>query len=88
MLTRLNAPALLALLALAILLPPAHADAIRQTKAPFEDRFRQLEGEAWPTPTDYRNAATAVPKARSIVSISADTPGSTWVGATRTRTCA
>ncbi len=35
------------------------ADAIRQTKAPFEDKFRQLEGEDWPTPTDYRNAAGA-----------------------------
>jgi aminopeptidase N len=37
----------------------AHADAIRQTKAPFEDKFRQLEGEDWPTPTDYRNASGA-----------------------------
>lgn len=35
------------------------ADAIRQTKAPFEDKFRQLEGEDWPTPTDYRNASGA-----------------------------
>ncbi|WP_454718890.1 M1 family metallopeptidase [Caulobacter segnis] len=37
----------------------AHADAIKQTKAPFDDKFRQLEGEDWPTPTDYRNAAGA-----------------------------
>jgi len=37
----------------------AQADAIRQTKAPFEDKFRQLEGEDWPTPTDYRNASGA-----------------------------
>lgn len=37
----------------------AQADAIRQTKAPFEDTFRQLEGEDWPTPSDYRNAAGA-----------------------------
>lgn len=37
----------------------AHADAIKQTKAPFEDKFRQLEGEDWPTPTDYRNASGA-----------------------------
>ena len=37
----------------------AHADPLRQTKAPFEDKFRQLEGEVWPTPTDYRNAAGA-----------------------------
>lgn len=37
----------------------AQADAIKQTKAPFDDKFRQLEGEDWPTPTDYRNAAGA-----------------------------
>ncbi|MDB5469093.1 MAG: rane alanine aminopeptidase [Caulobacter sp.] len=37
----------------------AHADPLSQTKAPFEDKFRQLEGEDWPTPTDYRNAAGA-----------------------------
>jgi aminopeptidase N len=37
----------------------AQADPLRQTKAPFEDKFRQLEGEDWPTPTDYRNAAGA-----------------------------
>lgn len=37
----------------------AHADAIKQTKAPFDDKFRQLEGEDWPSPTDYRNAAGA-----------------------------
>ena len=37
----------------------AQADAIRQTKAPFEDKFRQLEGEDWPAPSDYRNAAGA-----------------------------
>ncbi len=38
---------------------PAHADAIRQTKGQWEDKFRQLEGEDWPSPTDYRNAAGA-----------------------------
>ncbi|WP_206733655.1 M1 family metallopeptidase [Pseudoxanthomonas composti] len=48
-----------ALLAFALLSFGAHADAIRQTKAPFEDKFRQLEGEDWPTPTDYRNASGA-----------------------------
>ncbi|HJV42366.1 M1 family metallopeptidase [Caulobacter sp.] len=37
----------------------AHADTIKQTKAPFEDKFRQLEGEDWPSPTDYRNASGA-----------------------------
>ncbi|HEY0647971.1 M1 family metallopeptidase, partial [Phenylobacterium sp.] len=37
----------------------AAADPIEQTKAPFEDVFRQLEGEAWPTPNDYRTASGA-----------------------------
>jgi hypothetical protein len=37
----------------------AQSEPIRQTKAPFRDAFRQLEGEAWPTPTDYRNASGA-----------------------------
>ena len=37
----------------------AHADAVRQTKGGFEDKFRQLEGEDWPTPSDYRNASGA-----------------------------
>lgn len=37
----------------------ARADAIRQTKGGFEDKFRQLEGEDWPTPNDYRNASGA-----------------------------
>ncbi len=37
----------------------AHAEAIGQAQAPFEDKFRQLEGEAWPTPTDYRSATGA-----------------------------
>ena len=45
--------------ALALGAPEAAAQALRQTKAPFEDKFRQLEGEDWPTPTDYRNAAGA-----------------------------
>lgn len=27
--------------------------------APFDDKFRQLEGEDWPAPNDYRNAAGA-----------------------------
>ncbi|GGI72978.1 aminopeptidase [Polymorphobacter multimanifer] len=35
------------------------AQPIRQTKGSFEDKFRQLEGEDWPTPTDYRNASGA-----------------------------
>lgn len=37
----------------------AHADAIKQTRGQYEDKFRQLEGEDWPAPTDYRNASGA-----------------------------
>jgi hypothetical protein len=37
----------------------AAAEPVRQTKAPFRDAFRQLEGEAWPTPNDYRTASGA-----------------------------
>ena len=37
----------------------ATAGPISQTKGDFVDKFRQLEGEDWPTPTDYRNAAGA-----------------------------
>lgn len=35
------------------------ADPVEQTKAPWRDAFRQLEGEAWPTPNDYRTASGA-----------------------------
>ncbi len=35
------------------------ANPIEQTKGAFQDKFRQLEGEEWPTPTDYRNASGA-----------------------------
>ena len=38
---------------------PAVSSPIRQTKGSFEDKFRQLEGESWPAPSDYRNAAGA-----------------------------
>jgi hypothetical protein len=38
---------------------PAVSSPIRQTKGIFEDKFRQLEGESWPAPSDYRNAAGA-----------------------------
>ena len=48
---------LILVLSLLALAGTAQADPLRQTKAPFEDKFRQLEGEDWPTPTDYRNAA-------------------------------
>src|SRR3990167_1189281 len=37
----------------------AAADPVSQTKAPFRDAFRQLEGEEWPTPNDYRAASGA-----------------------------
>ncbi len=37
---------------------PALADPIRQ-RGDWQDKFRQLEGEDWPTPTDYRNASGA-----------------------------
>ena len=33
--------------------------AVQQTTGTFEDKFRQFEGEDWPTPTDYRNASGA-----------------------------
>ena len=32
---------------------------VQQTTGSFEDKFRQFEGEDWPTPTDYRNASGA-----------------------------
>jgi len=50
---------LAALAATLVLSAPAAAQALRQTKGNFEDKFRQLEGEDWPTPTDYRNASGA-----------------------------
>lgn len=49
----------LALIALLLGTTPALADPIRQTKGDWQDKFRQLEGEDWPTPTDYRNASGA-----------------------------
>ena len=45
------------LLAAPVFSSVALADPVQQTKGRFEDKFRQLEGEEWPTPTDYRNAA-------------------------------
>ena len=32
---------------------------VQQTTGTFEDKFRQFEGEDWPTPTDYRSASGA-----------------------------
>ena len=49
----------LASLVSAFLVSAAAADPVQQTKAPFKDAFRQLEGEEWPTPTDYRTASGA-----------------------------
>jgi hypothetical protein len=40
-------------------LTAANAQTIRQTKGDFEDKFRQLEDEAWPTPTETRLASGA-----------------------------
>ena len=37
---------------------PAHADAIKQGKAPFDDKFRQLDVDL-PTPNTYRTASGA-----------------------------
>ncbi|MDM7965066.1 M1 family metallopeptidase [Blastomonas fulva] len=45
--------------AVSILVTPALASPVEQTKGNYEDKFRQLEGEDWPTPTDYRNASGA-----------------------------
>lgn len=45
--------------AVSILVTPAFASPVEQTKGSYEDKFRQLEGEDWPTPTDYRNASGA-----------------------------
>lgn len=49
------------LLALAIgaAATPGFASPVEQTKSGYQDKFRQLEGEEWPTPTDYRNASGA-----------------------------
>jgi Peptidase family M1 domain len=44
--------------ALIFLVAGAHAEAIRQTKGTFEDKFRQLD-EDWPTPTETRLASGA-----------------------------
>lgn len=38
---------------------PVLANPVEQTKGSYQDKFRQLEGEEWPTPTDYRNASGA-----------------------------
>jgi hypothetical protein len=44
--------------AAALLAPAASADAIRQTKQPYEDKFRQLDVDL-PTPNTYRAASGA-----------------------------
>ncbi len=42
-----------------LMLGTAASAQVTQTKSGPEDKFRQLEGESWPTPTDYRNASGA-----------------------------
>lgn len=54
----LTAVSRLVLAALLLAPLPALADPIRQ-RGDWQDKFRQLEGEDWPTPTDYRNASGA-----------------------------
>ncbi|MFN3230045.1 MAG: M1 family metallopeptidase, partial [Asticcacaulis sp.] len=46
-------------LATALVPAVALANPLSQTKAPIEDKFRQLENEDWPTPNEYRNASGA-----------------------------
>lgn len=46
-------------LVLPVLAHPVFANPVAQTKGSYTDKFRQLEGEDWPTPTDYRNASGA-----------------------------
>jgi hypothetical protein len=48
-----------AALAVPVLAQQAFANPVEQTKGSYVDKFRQLEGEDWPTPTDYRNASGA-----------------------------
>jgi hypothetical protein len=46
-------------LAVPVLAHPVFANPVAQTKGSYTDKFRQLEGEDWPTPTEYRNASGA-----------------------------
>lgn len=46
-------------LAIGVAATPVLANPVEQTKGGYQDKFRQLEGEEWPTPTDYRNASGA-----------------------------
>jgi len=46
-------------LMLALLAAPVLANPIEQTKGSFVDKFRQLEGEDWPTPNEQRTASGA-----------------------------
>jgi aminopeptidase N len=45
--------------AASLLLGTAGVAQTTQSKSGPEDKFRQLEGESWPTPSDYRNASGA-----------------------------
>lgn len=58
MFQRVFAALVVAVLSIAVA-APAEAQTLRQTKGDFRDAFRQLEGEDWPTPNDYRNASGA-----------------------------
>lgn len=49
--------AVVAALAALLLYSPAQASPISQTKGTFQDKFRQLEGEEWPTPNLVRTAS-------------------------------
>ena len=42
-----------------VVMAQASVGAVDQSKGTFEDKFRQFEGEDWPSPTDYRNASGA-----------------------------
>lgn len=60
---RLTVLAAMAAAVIAALASPVAAQVsvgpVDQSKGTFEDKFRQFEGEDWPTPTDYRNASGA-----------------------------
>ena len=57
--SKLQFAVLRAAFAASLLIGTAASAEITQSKSGPEDKFRQLEGESWPTPTDYRNAGGA-----------------------------
>ena len=79
----------LALVAVSVATSPSAQEsvgAIDQSKGTFEDKFRQFEGEDWPTPTDYRNASGAPghrywqQKVDYDIAVSLDEPGRSLTG--------